>query len=64
MNRGTARRRLRLRRKRKGESRAADAVEGASDEVVLEVGCCLVEAVASASVLAALLTVPAYLLLR
>ena len=63
MTGGRSKRRLRLRRKRKGEN-AADAVETAGNEVVLEAGCCLVEAVGSATFLAALLTVPAYLLLR
>ena len=57
-----SKRRLRLRRRRKGE-KVADAVEAAGNEVVLEAGCCLVEAVVSASLVAALLTVPAYLLL-
>ena len=63
-----SRRRLRLRRKRKGEStvsKVSDGVDaGDAVEVVGEFGCCLVEAVGSAAVLAALLTVPAYLLLR
>ena len=62
-----SRRRLRLRRKRKDESfvsKASDYVDsGQAVEVVGEFGCCLVEAVGSAAVLLALLTVPAYLLL-
>ena len=62
MTRGRSRRRLRLRRKRKGED-VLDGVEAAGNEVVLQAGCCLVEAVVSASVLVALLSVPAYLLL-
>ena len=61
------RRRLRLRRKRKDESfvsKASDRVDaGDAVEVVGEFGCCLVEAVGSAAILLALLSVPAYLLL-
>jgi len=81
VNRGTARRRLRLRRKRKGEvfaSRLSDRSNAAAKvrdsgrgadvgdvvEVVGEAGGCVLEAVVSASVLLALLSVPAYLLLR
>ena len=85
MNRGRPRRRLRLRRRRKGEtfSKVLDAsdvvdlanVVDASDivsaadgaavaEVVGHMGCCVVEAVGSLAVLIALLTVPAYLLMR
>jgi hypothetical protein len=60
----SSRRRLRVRRKRKGESPSANAAEAGGEEVILETGCCLVEAVAGASMLAALLTVPAYLLMR
>ncbi|HEX6376287.1 MAG TPA: hypothetical protein VFZ91_11270 [Allosphingosinicella sp.] len=83
MNRGSARRRLRLRRRRKGETFASklsdlgdvkdpvrssrsfdprDVANGA--EVVGHMGCCVVEAIGSAAVLVALLTVPAYLLTR
>ena len=79
----SSRRRLRLRRKRKGETFASklsdvgdvkrsdrstrrfdplDAVDGA--EVVGHMGCCVVEAIGSAAVLVALLTVPAFLLIR
>ena len=73
------RRRLRLRRKRKGESFGSSAVDVAPDagqivvdvvdaatapEVVGHMGCCVVEAVGSVAVLAALLTAPAYLLMR
>ena len=61
---GPSRRRLRIRRKRKGESWVADAADAADGEVVAQLGCCLVEAVASAIVVAALLTVPPYLLLH
>jgi hypothetical protein len=85
VNRGTARRRLRLRRKRKDETfskvlDAPDAVEvadavgdwdvlsGADGAEVVQVvghmGCCVVEAVGSLAVLLALLTVPAYFMLR
>ena len=75
----SSRRRLRLRRKRKGEtfSKAldapdavdvVDAVGGVDGTIVTEVvgrlGCCVVEAVGSMAVLIALLTVPAYLMLR
>jgi hypothetical protein len=73
-----SRRRLRLRRRRKGETfskvldtpdvvEVADAVAGveAGDvvEVVGHMGCCVVEAVGGLAVLLALLTVPVYLLL-
>jgi hypothetical protein len=76
----SSRRRLRLRRKRKGEIFASKLSEtgeiakpsrtssgfGAGDaaEVVGHMGCCVVEAVGSLAVLLALLTVPAYLLMR
>ena len=82
MSERSSRRRLRLRRKRKGETFSKlsdagdvkrsdrstrrfdplDAVDGA--EVVGHMGCCVVEAIGSAAVLLALLTVPAYLLIR
>jgi hypothetical protein len=76
---GSGRRRLRLRRKRKdgslsdvlGPRKAADVADDsksfgreAAEEVVFETGCCVVEAIGSAAVLLALLTVPAYLLMR
>jgi hypothetical protein len=61
VSRGGSRRRLHVRRKRKGKRLAREAVEEAGGEVVLETGCCLVEAVVSASVVMALLSVPAYL---
>lgn len=79
MSERSSRRRLRLRRKRKGESfgsklsdtgnvaKPADGSGWVAEEIAAEVvfrsGCCLLEAVVSASVLAALLTVPAYFLL-
>ena len=52
------RRRLRIRRKRKGESFAQEAGE----EVAWHMGCCLVEAVVSAGIVLALFGVPALLL--
>ena len=52
------RRKLRVRRKRSSD----DVVETATDPVVMDLGCCLVEAVLSASILAALLIVPARML--
>jgi hypothetical protein len=71
---------LRLRRKRKGEGSSTKDLIGpgradvstdsksfvreAGEEVVLEAGCCVVEAIGSAAVLVALLAVPAYLLIR
>ena len=80
MSERSSRRRLRLRRKRKDESfgsrlsdsgdvaRASDGAGSVATEVAAEVvfrsGCCLLEVVLSASVLVALLTVPAYLLLH
>jgi hypothetical protein len=61
------RRRLRIRRKRKGEEFLKGALEGAGDaaanHVIGEFGGCVVEAIGSAAVLLALLTVPAYLML-
>ena len=68
------RRRLRIRRKRKGKSIASQLAEGAGNaagdaaieaagEVVYQTGWCLLEAVVSASVVLALLAVPAYLLI-
>jgi hypothetical protein len=78
--RGTSRRRLRIRRKRKDGSSSSkeligpkrqdvaddsqSAVREAAEEVVFETGCCLFEAVLSAIALFALLSVPAYLLLH
>jgi hypothetical protein len=78
----SSRRRLRLRRKRKGETfgsrlsdvgdikasgsaRRFDPVDaGDAVEIVGHMGCCVVEAVGSMAVLLALLTVPAYFLIR
>jgi hypothetical protein len=42
----------------------ADMAAEVGGEVVLRVGCCLVEAIGSAAILVAVLTVPAYLLIR
>jgi hypothetical protein len=80
VNRGTSRRRLRLRRKRKdGSSSSKDLVgpkrqdvaedsgfwdRDTAEEVVFQTGCCLFEAVLSSIALFALLSVPAYLLLH
>jgi hypothetical protein len=72
------RRRLRIRRKRKGEtfgSKVKDAAEAAVEiglevaapsggQVIGHLGGCVIEAIGGAAVLAALLTVPAYLLIR
>jgi hypothetical protein len=73
------RRRLRVRRKRKGEtfgSKVKDAALEGADEIILHVGAgseaqvighlggCVIEAIGSAAVLVALLTVPGYLLIR
>jgi hypothetical protein len=65
LSEGRPRRRLRIRRRRKDEtfvSKAADYVDDGAVEVVGHVGCCLVEAVGSVAILAAL-AIPAYLLL-
>ena len=68
MTRKGPRRRLRIRRKRKGESFASEALEATgnavSHQVVGEFGGCVVEAIGGAAVLLALLAVPAYLLMR
>ena len=91
MIRGSALRRLRVRRERKGEtllkaleapvdvetrrsagsspstghSRAFDPMPSTEGvEIVANLGCCVVEAIGSAAALLALLTVPAYLLIR
>ena len=78
MTRRKPRRRLRIRRKRKGEtfgSALRDAALDGAGEFSLQVGVdsgtrvighlggCVVEAVGGAAVLVALLTVPAYLLM-
>jgi len=70
VNRKGPRRRLRVRRKRKGRNVASQIGEGAAEvageaavRVVGEYGCLVLESVISASILA-LLIVPAYLLTR
>ena len=62
MSRRGGRRRLRVRRKRRDGSIVGDIAEEAGDVVVAELGCCLLEAVTSVSVLVGLLVVPTYLL--
>jgi hypothetical protein len=66
LSRGGTKRRLRIRRKRKGENSAADTAadlaHAAGPEVVAEFGCCLVEAVGGVSILIGLLFVPYYFL--
>ena len=57
------RRRLRVRRKRKGQSIAKDVAGEAGAQVIYEGGGCLVEAVVGASALVALVTIPACLML-
>ena len=68
MSRGTSKRKLRVRRKRRHEGFAGDVADevgtAAGPEVVGEFGCCVVEAVGSVSILVGLLLVPTYLLLR
>ena len=62
MTRGASkRRRLRVRRGRKGP--AKDIAEETGSEVLAEFGGCVIEAVAGASVVAGMLLLPAYLLL-
>ena len=61
MSRGGSKRRLRIRRKRRDGGIVGDGATTAGVQVVAETGCCLVEAVVSASVVLALLSVPAYL---
>ena len=67
MSRGAPKRKLRIRRRRRHGGIAADIADGvdaaAGGEVVAQLGCCLVEAVTGATVLAALMIVPAYYLL-
>ena len=63
MSRGAPKRKFRIRRKRRDGSLAGDAADDAGHQVVAEFGCCLVEAVTGATVLAALMIVPAYYLL-
>ena len=74
MRAGGPKRRLRIRRKRRGTVRepaenaagefATEVGGDVAEEVVYQTGWCLLEAVVSASVVLALLTVPAYLLIR
>ena len=54
---------MRVRRKRKGESVAKDFAAETGWQVIYEGGGCLVEAMVSASVLVAVVTIPAYLML-
>jgi hypothetical protein len=62
LTRGASRRRLRVRRRKRGDkSFGRDVAEDTGSEVVAEFGCCLVEAVGSASILIGLLFVPAFL---
>jgi hypothetical protein len=49
---------------RDSSSAVADIAAEVGEEVVFRMGCCLVEAIGGAVVLAAFLTVPAYLLIR
>jgi hypothetical protein len=62
LSRGASKRRLKVRRKRRGESVADVLDEGA--DVVANFGCCLIEAVGAMSILAGLLAVPLFLLVR
>jgi len=63
LTRGASKRRLRIRRKRRDGSIVGDVAAGVGGEVVAEMGCCLIEAVGSLSILIGLLLVPAYLML-
>jgi len=58
---GASKRRLRVRRRRKGSDAADRGAEGVGSEVVAEFGCCAIEAVAGLSLLIGLLCIPAYL---
>ena len=58
------RRKYRIRRKRRHDGLGETVADRAATEVVGEFGCCLVEAVVGATVLAALIAVPAQVLLR
>jgi hypothetical protein len=60
LSRGGGKRRLRVHRKRRDGSVVGDMAEGGV--VVTELGCCLLEAVGSLSILVGLLVVPTYLL--
>ena len=76
MSRGAPKRRYRLRRRRRRDNPAREAVKEGADlavecfaddaadgEVVGSFGCCVVEAVGSVSILIGLVFVPAYLML-
>ena len=64
MSRGGGKRRYRIRRKKsRGHAVAELAGDVIDGDVVGQLGCCVVEAVASASILVGLLLVPTYLLL-
>ena len=62
MSRGASKRRYRVRRKHRGES-VADVL-GEGGEAVANFGCCLIEAAGAMSILAGLLAVPLFLLVR
>ena len=65
MSRGGSKRRLRIRRKHKGGNiadGAADVVGAVGTDVVAQLGCFAIEAVAGLSILVGLLLVPTYLL--
>jgi hypothetical protein len=57
-------RRLRVRRKRRDGSLVGDFPSSGLDDVILETGCCLVEAVISAGLVLLLVGLPAYFALR
>ena len=63
MTRERPRRTYRIRRKRRDDGSGRTEADDPAIEVVGEFGCCLVEAVLAASVVAALIVVPAHLLL-
>lgn len=63
MRRRGPKRTYRIRRADSGDIPAGGLAEDVAAEVIFRTGCCLVEAVVSASVLAALIVVPAHLLL-
>ena len=62
MTGGASKRRLRVRRRRKGSDAADRGAEGVGSEVVAEFGCCAIEVVGGLSLLIGLLFIPAYLL--
>ena len=63
MTGGASKRRLRVRRRRKGSDAADRGAEGVGSEVVAEFGCCAIEAVGALSIIVGLLLIPTYLLL-